>query len=112
MRCHVRADADLKRLVARASTRTRLPLVMNHPDSCPVVQTSNADSAVATEAREWGDYLAGQDPLAVEAAVWAARRQDGLSAEEEATLQAWLAGDPARGARLDQLTDVPGQLDQ
>ncbi|MCU0942795.1 MAG: FecR domain-containing protein [Hydrogenophaga sp.] len=58
------------------------------------------------------DYLAGQDPLDAEAAVWAARRQDGLSAEEEAELQAWLAGDSARGARLDQLSGVLGQLDQ
>ncbi len=71
-----------------------------------------ADGATAAEARELADYLAGQDPLDAEAAVWAARRQDGLSAEEEAELQAWLAGDPARGARLDQLTGVLGQLDQ
>jgi transmembrane sensor len=63
-----------------------------------------------SESRELADYLAGQDPLDVQAALWLARRLDGLTAEEDAELRAWLAGDPARGARLEQLAGVWGQL--
>jgi transmembrane sensor len=85
---------------------------MNPSNARPSAHASIADGALAAEARELADYLAGQDPLDAEAALWAARRQDGLSADEEAELQAWLAGDPARGARLDQLTGVLGQLDR
>lgn len=71
-----------------------------------------ADAAAVAQARELADYMAGQDPLDAEAAVWAARRQDGLHADEEAELQAWLAGDPARRRKMDQLTGVLGQLDR
>lgn len=85
---------------------------MHRPTSRPAVESSAADDATAAEARELADYLAEQDPLDAQAALWAARRQDGLSAEEEAELQAWLAGDPARGTRLDELSGVLGQLDQ
>ncbi len=85
---------------------------MKHPTSRPLTEGSVADGATATEARELADYLAEQDPLDVEAAVWAARSQDGLNAEEEADLLAWLAGDPARGAKLNKLTGVLEQLDQ
>lgn len=64
-----------------------------------------ADSA------EVDDYLSGQHPLDADAALWAARGQDGLSADEAAELQAWLAGDPARGERLRQLEELWGRLD-
>lgn len=70
------------------------------------------DGSIASEARELADFLSGQDPLDAEAALWAARRQDGLNAAEEAELQAWLDHDPARGARLEELSDLLGQLDQ
>lgn len=63
-----------------------------------------------SESRELADYLAGQDPLDAQAALWLARRLDGLTAEEDAELRAWLAGDPARGARLEHLAGVWGQL--
>lgn len=85
---------------------------MKHPTSRPLTEGPAADGATATEARELADYLAEQDSLDADAAVWAARRQDGLSPEEDAELQAWLAGDPARGAKLDKLTGVLEQLDQ
>jgi transmembrane sensor len=85
---------------------------MTHPNPRSAAEGPAADSEMSAEAHELADYLAGQDTLDAEAAVWAARCQDGLSAEEDAELQALLAGDPARGARLDQLTDVLGQLDQ
>lgn len=63
-----------------------------------------------SESRELADYLAGQDPLDAQAALWLTRRLDGLTAEEDAELRAWLAGDPARGARLEHLAGVWGQL--
>jgi transmembrane sensor len=85
---------------------------MHHSTSRPADEGSAADDATATEARELAAYLAEQDPLDAQSALWAARRQDGLSAEEEAELQAWLAGDPARGTKLDELSGVLGQLDQ
>lgn len=85
---------------------------MNHRPSRSAAAGAAADGAALAEARELADHLAGQDPLDAAAAVWAARRQDGLSAPEEAELQAWLAGDPGRGARLDRLAGVLGQLDQ
>lgn len=62
--------------------------------------------------RELADFLIGHPALEVQAALWAARRQDGLTAEEEAELAAWLAGDPARGQRLAELAGVLGQLDE
>lgn len=70
------------------------------------------DADDSADVRELADFLAGQSALDAEAALWAARRQDGLSPDEEAELQAWLAGDPARGARLGQLEGVWGQLDE
>ncbi|MCU0761623.1 MAG: FecR domain-containing protein [Hydrogenophaga sp.] len=85
---------------------------MHQSTSRPVAEGSAAADATAAEARELADYLAGQDPFDAQAALWAARRQDGLSAEEESELQAWLAGDPARGAKLEELSGVLGQVDQ
>lgn len=72
---------------------------------------ANADTPGDTDdARELADYLAGQDPLDVEAALWLARRQDGLTTDEESELRAWLAGNPARGGRLEHLAGVWGRL--
>lgn len=76
------------------------------------VASTGESAAEAAESRELADYFAGRDPLDAQAALWAARRQDGLSAEEEAELQAWLAGDPARGSRLEQFEGLWGRLDE
>jgi len=73
-------------------------------------QPDNAPPGGDTDDRELADYLAGQDPLDAEAALWLARRLDGLTAAEEIELRAWLAGNSARGAKLDQLAGVWGQL--
>lgn len=51
------------------------------------------------------------DPLDAEAALWAARLHDGLSREEEAELQAWLAGAPARADRLAEVQGLEQRLD-
>lgn len=81
--------------------------------TAPTPSSTTADALHASaEARELSEYLAGQNPLDAEAALWVARRQDGLTAEEEVELQDWLAGDPARGARLNKLSGLLGQLDE
>jgi len=80
---------------------------MAPPTPTPLADASEA----AAESRELADYLASQNPLDAEAAVWLARQQDGLTPEEEAELQEWLAGDPARGDKLEQLSGLWGQLD-
>lgn len=64
------------------------------------------DSGADPESRD----LTDSPPLDAEAALWLARRLDGLTPAEDAELRAWLAGDPARGARLEQLAGVWGQL--
>lgn len=70
------------------------------------------EDAAGADARELADFLADQDPLDAEAALWAARRQDGLSPQEEAELAAWLAGRPERRQRLAQLQGLWGRLDE
>jgi transmembrane sensor len=45
-----------------------------------------------------------------DAAIWLARKQDGLTPAEQAELQDWLSGDPARRVKLDQLSRLWGQL--
>jgi len=77
----------------------------------PLHGTNPVDvTAGSAESRDLVDYLASHHPLDAEAAVWLARQQDGLTPEEEAEWCAWLAGDPARGARLEQLSGLWGQL--
>ncbi|MBP6899259.1 MAG: FecR domain-containing protein [Burkholderiaceae bacterium] len=73
--------------------------------------TQPSPAADDPDQRELADFLAGQPALDAEAALWAARRQDGLDADEQAELEAWLAGDAARGARLRQLEAAWGRLD-
>jgi transmembrane sensor len=70
--------------------------------------SSRDTPAGAADPRELAD---DHHPLDVEAALWVARKQDGLRAQEETELRAWLAGDPARGARLHQLENLWRALD-
>jgi transmembrane sensor len=83
---------------------------MNAPTPTPGAGHVGArlDSA---ESLELADYLASQNPLDVEAALWLARKQDGLAPGEAAELHEWLAGDPARSAKLDQLSGLRELLD-
>ena len=55
-------------------------------------------------------FLAQQDPIDVAAAAWLLQRQEGLDADGEAALTAWLAADPAHGRALAQLEGVWGRL--
>jgi transmembrane sensor len=53
-----------------------------------------------TDACEPALMLAGEDPVEVAATDWVLRREEGLSAEDEARLQAWLAADARHGEAL------------
>lgn len=84
---------------------------MNAPPPPAGEPVTPVDGSSAPDARELADYLAGQDPQDLQAALWVVRRHDGLSSEEETELEVWLADHPARRARLDQLAGISGQLD-
>jgi transmembrane sensor len=84
---------------------------MNAPTPAPPGPCLADVSLDSAESREWAEYLASQNPLDVEAALWLARQQDGLAPEEAAELREWLAGDPARSAKLDQLSGLREQLE-
>lgn len=75
----------------------------------PPPESPSADTA-ADDTCEPADDFPGQDPLDVEAARWLVRRHDGLSRDEEAELQRWLAADPERQRRLDGLGRLWGRL--
>lgn len=64
------------------------------------------------DARDFAEFIAGQDPLDAIAAGWVVRRQDGLTPEEEAELQEWLAADPAHARALAQMEGVWGRMDE
>lgn len=70
---------------------------MNRPDSDP---DSVAPAAQAEDARD------------VDAATWAVRRRNGLSAEHRAELQAWLDADPRHAAALEDMAAMVGQIRQ
>ncbi|MDQ8023667.1 MAG: FecR domain-containing protein [Moraxellaceae bacterium] len=60
--------------------------------------------------REFDVFAAGQDPLDLLAATWAVRRRDGLDAEGEAALQAWLASDPRHAAAFEDMDATFGEV--
>lgn len=71
-----------------------------------------ADPQARDDERDLAEFLAGQDALTVAAANWLVRRQDGLSADEQAELDAWLAASPAHGEAFDVLEAVWGRMDE
>jgi transmembrane sensor len=85
---------------------------MNAPTPTPAPGPCHAGARLdSVESCELAEYLASQHPLDVEAALWLARKQDGLAPGEAAELHEWLAGDPARSAKLDQLSGLKDLLD-
>lgn len=85
----------------------RQPQLHRPPAPLPPSAAQGAD-----DARDFADFIAGQDPLDVAAAGWMVRRQDGLTPEEEAAFQAWLDADPAHGDALAHMDDVWGRMDE
>lgn len=77
------------------------------PDTPPIPSPQEE-----ADARDFAEFIAGQDPLDAAAAGWVVRRQDGLTPEEEAELQEWLAADPAHARALAQVEDVWSRMDE
>lgn len=55
------------------------------------------------DARAFSTYAHTQDPLDVEAATWATRRQNGLDAAGEAAFQFWLRANPTHADAFDSM---------
>lgn len=85
--------------------------VPNRPAAKPDTPPASYPQEEA-DARDFAEFIAGQDPLDTAAAGWVVRRQDGLTPEEEAELQEWLAADPAHARALAQVEDVWGRMDE
>lgn len=58
------------------------------------------------------DPLASRSKTDTDSALWLARALDGLTAEEEAEFQAWLARDPAHGSKFNLLLGTVKNLTQ
>ena len=84
---------------------------LHHRYSAPS-RSRPASPQEAADARDYAEFIAGQDPLEVEAIGWMVRRQDGLTAEEEAELQEWLERDPEHAKALEQAEGVWGRMDE
>lgn len=63
-----------------------------------------------TEVVDLAEFFSSQDINDVEAAVWLARQLDGLTEVEEADLRDWLARDPVRKLKMEQLRGVCTRL--
>jgi len=84
---------------------------LHHRHSAPS-RSLPASPQEAADARDYAEFIAGQDPLEVEAIGWMVRRQDGLTAAEEAELQEWLERDPEHAKALEQAEGVWGRMDE
>ena len=78
----------------------------------PTTPSAAQDAAHARDCAEFAEFIAGQDPLDAAAAGWMVRRQDGLTPEEQAELEQWLAADPAHAEALEQVEGVWGRMDE
>ena len=77
--------------------------------------TSNRDAiAPAADADEhaFEKFAQEHDPLDLDAATWAVRRGNGLNAEGQVELQAWLDADPRHAAALEGMAATVGQVRQ
>lgn len=66
------------------------------------LDTSAQDEA---DAREFDDYARTQDPVRLQAALWATRRTEGIGAVAEAEFQQWLAADRAHGDAYEEMAN-------
>ena len=79
------------------------------PSVGPAPSRSSQEEA---DSREFADFIAGQPPCEAAAAGWVVRRKDGLTPEEEAEFQSWLATDPEHAGAFDEIEAVWGRLDE
>jgi len=77
----------------------------------PVPPDRSALSSTDDE-REFADFAQGLDPVELQAATWALRRRNGLDAQAQAELQAWLDADPRHAAALDEMEATLGEVRQ
>ncbi len=69
--------------------------------AAPSTLASLASAADEADARAFEAFARTQDPLALQAATWATRRQNGLDAVGEAEFQRWLAAAPTHAEAFD-----------
>lgn len=62
--------------------------------------------------REFECFAQEQDPLDLAAASWVSRKRNGLDAQGQAELQAWLDADPRHGEAFEDMADTFGELQQ
>lgn len=62
--------------------------------------------------REFEAFAQEQDPLDIAAATWVSRRHQGLNAQGEAELQAWLDADPRHADAFEDMAGTLGDLQQ
>lgn len=67
---------------------------------------------VSADEAEFEAFVQAQDPLDIEAATWAARRRNGLSADGEAELNAWLNADPRHADAFADMDATFGDVQQ
>ncbi|HEY0200356.1 MAG TPA: FecR domain-containing protein [Burkholderiaceae bacterium] len=68
--------------------------------AAPPHDTAAQDEA---DAREFEDYARTQDPVLVQAALWATRRTEGLDAATEAEFQEWLRANPEHADAYEEI---------
>lgn len=75
----------------------------------------NTDAQDEADEREFESYARTQNPVQVQAALWATRRTEGLGSAAEAEFQDWLRADPAHAVAyqemeqsLDPVRELPG----
>ncbi|MFT4193300.1 FecR family protein [Ottowia sp.] len=57
------------------------------------------------DAREFDEYARTQDPVLLQAALWATRRSEGLDADAEAEFQEWLRADPRHAEACEEMEE-------
>ncbi|WP_454691450.1 FecR family protein [Achromobacter aloeverae] len=83
--------------------------VRRAPHDMPPSDSDN-DSDSNSDSQDFDRFAREHDPLDIEAATWVARRRNGLDADGEAELEAWLAADPRHRAAYEDMDDTFGRL--
>ena len=78
----------------------------------PAPRTAPTHAQEQADAREFEAFAQGQSALDIDAATWATRRRNGLDAQGQAELQAWLDADPRHGEALQDMEDTLGEVQQ
>lgn len=86
-----------------------MPLNLPRP---PTSHQSKSDTVTSSDETEFEAFALAQDPLDMQAATWAARRRNGMSADSEAELTAWLEADPRHAEALADMDATLGDVQQ